>query len=481
MVPDDSAMRLRTSLRDERSAALEHGFELLREAWQSFDAPRPAQPPISSETLSLTLTPLPAHGVGIPNALDLAARVLDESLAHARPRYFGYIGSSGLESAVLADALAGSHDTNLAAESNAALLVEHQALRWMAEFVGFPVDGGTFTSGGMTSNLTALMAARTRALPDSRLDGLEGARPTVYASSDAHSSIERAVEVIGIGRRNLRAVPIDTHRRMDVDALRAALAADVAAGRTPVAVVATAGTTLTGAVDPLRAIAEVCHEFGVWMHVDGAYGLPAASTPHAHALFDGLDLADSASVDAHKWMFVPKACSMLMVRDRETLVRAFRHDASYMVEEEGHDHPVEGTLEYSRPFRSLKLWSALRAHGADAFRDAITNNLVLARELQQMAIDHPRFEPMLPSPDLSIVPLRRIPARGDVDAHNMRLARALQADGRVYVTSAVIDGAACLRPCIVNFRTTYDDVASIIAVADELGAILEGDPGNIEL
>ena len=180
-------------------------------------------------------------------------------------------------------------------------------------------------------------------------------------------------------------------------------------------------------------------------------------------------------------MFVPKACSMLMVRDRETLVRAFRHDASYMVEEEGHDHPVEGTLEYSRPFRSLKLWSALRAHGADAFRDAITNNLLLARELQQMALDHPRFEPMLASPDLSIVPLRRLPERGDVDAHNMRLARALQADGRVYVTSAVMDGAACLRPCIVNFRTTHDDVASILEVADELGAMLEADPGLVEL
>jgi aromatic-L-amino-acid decarboxylase len=327
----------------------------------------------------------------------------------------------------------------------------------------------------MTSNLTALMAARTSALPDSRLEGLEGARPTVYASSDAHSSIERAVEVIGVGRRNLRPVPIDANRRMDVDALRAVITQDLAAGRTPVAVVATAGTTLTGAVDPLRAIAGVCRELGVWMHVDGAYGLPAASTPHARPLFDGLELADSASVDAHKWMFVPKACSMLMVRDRESLVRAFRHDASYMVEEEGHDHPVEGTLEYSRPFRSLKLWAALRAHGANAFRDAITNNLLLARELQQMAVAHPRFEPMLEAPDLSIVPLRRIPAHGDADTHNMRLAREMQADGRVYVTSAVIDGVACLRPCIVNFRTTYDDVASIVAVADELGERLERD------
>ena len=475
MAPDGSAFPLRTALRDERAAALDHGFELLREAWQSFDAPRAMQPPISPAIQQLALTPLPSAGVGVRSALDLAAHVLDESLAHARPRYFGYIGSSGLESAVLADALAGSHDVNMAAESNAALLVEHQALRWMAEFVGFPMSGGTFTSGGMTSNLTALMAARTHALPDSRLRGMAGARPTVYASSDAHSSIERAVEVIGVGRDNLRAVPIDSRRRMDVTSLRAILARAIVAGHTPVAVVATAGTTLTGAVDPLRGVAEVCAEFGVWMHVDGAYGLPAASTEIAGALFDGLDLADSASVDAHKWMFVPKACGVLMVRDRTTLVRAFRHDASYMVEEEGHDHPVEGTLEYSRPFRSLKLWLALRAHGADAFRDAITNNLELARRLQAMVVAHPSFEPLLERPDLTIVPFRRVPTRGDADVHNMRLAREMQADGRVYVTSAVIDGVACLRPCIVNFRTLPEDVASILIVADEIGRRLDAE------
>ncbi len=464
---------LAVQLQEQRQEALHHGLDLVGQAWRSFDQPRPAQPPISAHTLQIADSPLPRTGIGVPGALDVAAHILDESLAHARPRYFGYIGSSGLESAVLADALATSHDTNLAAESAAAFVVEQQALRWMAEFVGYPLGGGTFTSGGMASNLTALTAARTRALPSSRVDGLESARPTVYASSDAHSSIERAVEVLGLGSGNLRRVPIDAHRRMDPDALRDLVREDLAAGRTPVAVVATGGTTITGAVDPLDAVAEVCAELGVWMHVDGAYGLPAAGSVEAGALFAGLARADSASVDAHKWMFIPKACSVLMVRDQESLARAFRHDASYMVEEEGYRHPVEATLEYSRPFRSLKLWTAFRAHGADAFRDAIERNLLLARHLHDLASAHPRFEPLLASPDLSIVPLRRIPATGDVDAHNMRLARELQHDGRVYVTSAVIDGVSCLRPCIVNYRTRTQDVEAILEVADELGSALE--------
>jgi aromatic-L-amino-acid decarboxylase len=464
---------LASELARERDEALEHGLDLLRETWRSFDAARPDQPALSDAVAELVAAPLPANGVGLTHALDDAAGVLDQSLAQSRPRYFGYVGSSGLGSAVLGDALAASHDVNLAAESGAAHRVEQQTLRWVGELVGYPVDGGTFASGGMVSNLTALAAARTRALPDSRTRGVADARPTVYTSADAHSSVERAVEVLGLGRDNLRSVPVDARRRMDAEALRRLVAADVADGRTPIAVVATAGTTLTGAVDPIGEIAEVCAEHGVWLHVDGAYGLPGAATMTASPLYHGLERADSVTVDAHKWLFVPKACSVLMVRDAETLRTAFAHHAPYMLEEEGYAHPVDTTLEYSRPFRSLKLWLALRAHGANPFRTAIAENLRQAQELYDQVLAHPRMEPVLDRPDLSIVPFRRIPAVGDVDRHNMRLARAMQEDGRVYLTSAVIDGVGCLRPCLVNFRTTDDDVRAILEVADELGARLE--------
>lgn len=461
------------SLRDERAEALDHGLSLVREAWRSFDTPRPGQSPVSPRTLALLENALPEDGIGVHAALDDADHVLDQSLAQTRPRFFGYVGSSGLESAVLAEALAASHDVNLAAESAAAQLVEQQTLGWIGQFVGYPVGGGAFTSGGMLSNLTALMAARTRALPNSRITGVANVRATIYTSAEAHSSIERAVEVLGLGRDAVRSVPIDAQRRMQVEALAEMVARDVADDCVPVAVVATAGTTLTGAVDPIDAIADVTDRYGIWLHVDGAYGLPAAATTAAGHLFRGLARADSVSVDAHKWLFIPKACGVLMLRDQSTLYDAFRHDASYMLEEEGYTHPVDGTMEYSRPFRSLKLWTALRAHGAGAFRDAIERNVELARDLAAIVRSTPSLELMVDEPQLSTVPFRRLPAHGDPNAHNVALARALQNDGRVFVTSAVIDGRTCLRPCVVNFRTTRADIEALVEITEEVGRRIE--------
>ena len=170
----------------------------------------------------------------------------------------------------------------------------------------------------------------------------------------------RAVEVIGLGRDAIRKLPLDDRRRLRPDALEHAVAADRADGATPVAVVATGGTTLTGAVDPLDAVAEVCARHGVWMHVDGAYGVPAACAPSAAALFNGLDRADSVTVDAHKWLGMQKSCSVVLLRARGALAAAFRHDENYLLHEADAANPVDRTLEYSRPIRSLKLWLAFR-------------------------------------------------------------------------------------------------------------------------
>jgi len=451
-----------------RDEALEHAVKLVAEAWRSFDRFRPEEPPLDERVRRLLEAGLPDTPTPVHVALDDAARILDESIAQARPRYFAFIGSSGLEIGTLADLLSHTYDINLAVDARAATQLEDQAVEWVGEFVGFTAAKGAFTSGGTVSNMTALAAARERALPGTRVRGLGDHRVAVYCSAEVHYSITRAVELLGIGSENLRALPIDAERRMRADALAEAVDGDVAAGVTPIAVVATAGTTLTGAIDPLDAIADVCRDRGVWLHVDGAYGLPAVAVRPDP--FAGLDRADSVSVDAHKWLYLPKACGVVLVRDEKALTKAFAHEQGYLPHQQHELHAVDITLEYSRPFRALKLWLAMRAHGAAQFRGAIQRNLAEAALLFDAAAEAPDFQTLPQRPSLSIVPLRHRPSGvHDVDTHNESLAKEIQADGRIYLSSALIDDEVWLRPCFVNYRTTEDDVLAVLEVARELG------------
>jgi aromatic-L-amino-acid decarboxylase len=459
-----------------RAEVLRHAAALVEEAWASFDRFRPEEPPLAQRIVDLLDAGIPGEPVPAHEALDDAATILDGSIAQPRPRYFAFIGSSGLEIGAIADLLAHTYDINLAVDARAATLIEQQAVRWVGEFIGFPAAGGAFTSGGTISNVTALAAARERAVPGSRHAGLAGRRVAVYCSQEVHYSVTRAVELLGIGSDNLRAIALDGLRRMKSDALAAAIDEDLAAGVTPVAVVATAGTTLTGAIDPLAPIAAVCRERGVWLHVDGAYGLPAAAVPDRAPLFAGLALADSCSVDAHKWLYLPKACGVVLVRGPEALAGAFAHEQGYLPHQRHELHAADITLEYSRPFRALKLWLAFRTHGAEQFRDAIGRNLAEADLLYRRAQATEDFEVTEAPPQLSIVPIRHVPPGiADPDAHNERLAEAIQADGRVYLASALIDGQVWLRPCFVNFRTTDEDVIALLEVARDLGARLAGE------
>ncbi len=451
-----------------REEALEHASKLVAEAWRSFDRFRPEEPPLDERVRELIRARLPEQPVPLHEALDDAARILDESIAQPRPRYFAFIGSSGLEIGTVGDLLAQTYDINLAVDARAATVVEHQAVRWIGEFHGYPSATGAFTSGGTISNVTALAAARERALPGSRYTGLAALRPAVYCSEEGHYSVTRAVELLGIGSENLRAIPLDGLRRLRTDALAEAIDADAAAGITPVAVVATGGTTLTGAVDPIGEIAEVCAPRGVWLHVDGAYGLPAASV--RPELFAGLERADSCSVDAHKWLYLPKGCGVVMSRHADAFARTFAHEEGYLPHQRHELHAADVTLEYSRPFRALKAWLAFRAHGAQQFRDAIEQNLHEADLLYRRAQATEDFEVPEAPPQLSIVPIRHVPPGvHDPNVHNDALAKAIQEDGRIYLASALIDDEVWLRPCFVNFRTTEEDVLAILEVARELG------------
>src|SRR5918993_5698740 len=453
----------------DREGILEDLERVICEAWESFDAPRTAEPQLDEMLIGRLEMPLPEKA-GDPDAiLADAARVLDASISPSRPLYLGYIGSTGLEIGVLASALMATYDANLAVAAGGADLVEEQTLRWVSDFVGFPFAEGAFTSGGMTSNLTALLAARERALPGCRAEGLGNRKAAVYCSAESHHSVVRAVEVCGLGSNAVRSIPVDDRHRMRSEDLEEVLSMDVAAGVVPVAVVATAGTTLTGAVDPLDAIADVCERHDVWLHIDGAYGLPGAAAPTAAPLFAGLERADSATIDAHKWLGVQKSCSVVLLSKRGRLRAAFGHEERYMLHEGDVANPVDRTLEYSRPLRSLRLWMAFRVYGARQYRAWIEATLANARLLTETLRDTPEFE-LLHDPMLSTVCFRHTPPGvDDIDQHNVKLARAMQHDGRIFIAPAAVDGHACLRACFVNFRTTAEEVAYVLEVAGEIG------------
>ncbi|MFL5264908.1 MAG: aminotransferase class V-fold PLP-dependent enzyme [Anaeromyxobacteraceae bacterium] len=289
-----------------------------------------------------------------------------------------------------------------------------------------------------------------------------GARGVVYASREVHMSIPKAVALLGLGRANLRLVETDERQRLRVDALERAMADDVAAGRVPVAVVACAGTVSTGAVDPLEAVADVAARHGAWLHVDGAYGALAALA--APAKLAGLARADSLSLDPHKWLYQAVDCGCLLYRDRSAARRAFSHTGAYAASLT--DDPVEGfaffdeSLELSRRFRALRLWTSIRYHGLAAFREAIAQDLGHAQRLARLVEADPRLELLAPV-ELSAVCFRRR-FGADADARNAAILAAVNRRGRVYLSNAVVNGAFALRACFTNHRTTEADVDAVV-------------------
>lgn len=457
-------------LDENREEVLDFAASIVKTAWRSFDQARLSEPMIDSENETLLLQSAPEDGIDAMKALIEANSILDQSLAHARPRFLAYVGSSGLEIGAVGDLLAHSYDVNMALDAGAASKLESQTVQWVAQFLGYECVTGWFTSGGTVSNINALVAAREQALPGSRINGLSHTKAAMYCSEEVHYSIIRAAELMGLGSASVRKVAIIKEGRgLDPEILEELICRDISHGVVPVVVVATAGTTLTGAVDPIEAIADICQRYGIWLHVDGAYGLPAAATSR-RALFAGLNRADSVCVDAHKWMFVPKACSLLMIKNPVAFAKAFGHEEAYIPHAQALLNPVDMTLEYSRPFRALKLWLAFRVHGKREFRQALEANLSQAKYCYEKAQASGVFETLSFSPILSTVPIRhKLPGCPDIDAHNRTLAAAVIKDGSSYVSPAIIDGQQWLRPCFTNIRTTLEDVDIFLETTIKLG------------
>jgi aromatic-L-amino-acid/L-tryptophan decarboxylase len=388
------------------------------------------------------------------------------------PGFFGYIQSPPTPVGVIADLLASAADQNLTAwrSAPAAVHVERLTVRWLGQLVGFDDDAaGLMVSGGSAANLTALlMAIRTRAAPDVDRRGL-----IVYVSEECHFSVAKAAGALGLSVRRL---PVDASWRLEVSALRDAVAADARTGLRPLCVVASAGTTGTGAVDPLESAAEIAAEHQLWFHVDGAYGAPAAAVAAQRDQFRGMQRADSLAIDAHKWLYAPVDCSALLVHDITATARAFGATAGDYVRvlEAEHDEAFafwDHGLELSRRFRALKLWLTLRHYGARRLAQAIEHDIAMAAHLAAL-VDHSSDFELLSRPGLSICTFRHVPptvAEDELDAHNERLLAALQRAGRVYLSNAVVNGHFALRACVTNYRTTTADIERTVDVLRTLG------------
>ena len=436
--------------------------------------------------------PLPEDGVGIDRVADLLSEVVIPAGSRiSDPGFWAFI-TAGPCTAPVAAATAAMVASPQRYTATAFNFLEEQSLDWLAQLCGLPSEmKGIYSSGGSTANLVALGGARQAAYERLGIDvaarGFEGRPGVVYTSLEAHHTVQRSAGVLGIGRAMVRAVPVDGRQRMDVSALRQALHADQNSGLVPVAVVATAGTTNTGAIDPLRQIGELATEFGAWFHVDGAYGLPGILDERISDRYDGLELADSVIVDPHKWLAAPVGVAATYVRDRSILHRAYTQEpADYLEGSFAADGDVQTSLdsmgipyddmgvELSAPARGITVWAVLVEQGRKGLSERVRRDNDLARRLTELAAEHPRLQ-ALTDPELSIACVRYV--REDVDdlnAFNAQLLRRLVRQTDLLPSSTLVGGDLVIRPCFMNVRTTatqVDDLAKkLVEIGDNMAA-----------
>ncbi len=416
-------------------------------------------------------TPIPEDPLpgGVERVRDTLARAVEASLVTPGPGYLAYIPGGGLLAAGLADLVADwtNRYTGLSAAAPGFCRLEADVLGWLASEFGYDEHArGLLTSGGSVANLSAIVTARIDRLGETA----DLRQATAYTSSQVHHSVSKSLRLAGIPGHRLVSVPVDTRWRMRADALRTMVAADADAGRTPFLVVSSAGTTNTGAVDPLHEIANVCQELGLWHHVDGAYGGAFQLCPEGRTVLAGIERADSITFDPHKGMFLPYGTGCLLVRDGETLRRAHMTDADYLQDFESADRsdeppsPADYGPELSRDFRGLRLWLPLMLHGAGAFRSALSEKISLARwfyeELTQKINEGLPLE-IVDAPQLSTVAFRLLRRNDEPlsnwNRRNADLQEAINGRSRCFLSStnlSVADGNAfTLRICVLSFRT----------------------------
>lgn len=433
---------------------------------------------------------LPEQGMDAEDLLaSVAPLLLDNSLHNGHPKFLGYITSSAAPLGALADLLAAALNANLAKWdlSPMASEIETQTVRWLADLIGYERNcDGLMVSGGNMANFLAFVAARCSVTGgDIRSAGNYGEdkRLTVYASRETHTWIEKAADVCGIGTDAIRWIDTDRDGRIRLDRLSAQLDEDRRTQHLPFLVVGTAGSVSTGVIDPLREMAALCREHGVWFHVDGAYGAPAATLPESPDDLHALELADSVAIDPHKWLYCPIEVACVLTKHKDALKNAFSFRPDYYKFDDeqasGIDYYEHG-MQNTRGFRALKVWMALRRAGREGYAQSIRDDIHLAQSLFNCVASHPEFEER--SIHLSIATFRYVPRNLNLDHPatraylndlNTSLLAELQKGGRVFLSNAIVDGDYLLRACVVNFRTTIADIEEIRAIIADTGSHLD--------
>lgn len=440
----------------------------------------PVRQPVPAELRdSLMHSPLNSEPIPPAELLQrVAERILPYPMGNNSPRFFGWVNSTAAPLAALAELIAAAHNPSVAGGDHSATYIEHGVLNWIKTFIGFPAgSGGVLTSGGSVANLIGLAVMRhVKAAGAMRADGFAGepvgAPMIVYTSAQGHSCIQKAVELLGMGANYLRRIPTDPEFRLDVDALRAQIALDRAAGLRPVCVAASAGTVNTGAIDPLNDIADLCAAEDLWFHVDGAYGGVGILGEGMAGHYRGIERADSLAVDPHKWLYMPIECGCALVRDAGAMRDTFSLVPPYLRDDRALPWFAEFGIQQSRGFKALKLWLTLQQVGERGYRDLITRDIALSHMLRAKIRARPDFELIAAGP-LSICcfvyrPTGEIDGPG-LDSLNREILAAVQEEGRAFLTATELNGRFVLRACIVNFRTTETDLDLLLDTIAEAG------------
>jgi glutamate/tyrosine decarboxylase-like PLP-dependent enzyme len=408
---------------------------------------------------------------------------------NGHPRFYGWVNSPPSVIGVFAEALAAAMNPSVAGGNHAATYVERQVLNWFKGLLGFPASGmGLLVSGGSMATLTGLAVARHVQLRaklgmNVRTCGLQGIgrRLLVYTSVEGHSCIRKAVELLGLGSEHLRLVPVDAQRRIQVHSLETTLQRDLEAGDIPIAVAASAGTVNSGAIDPLAALRQLCDRYGLWLHVDGAYGAPAILSARYRRELAAIALADSVALDPHKWLYIPVEAGLVLIHDSQAMRDTFSLVPPYL-RNEGKSDEVFGLpwfseygFQQTRGFRALKIWMSLKHHGLAGYTEAIERDIALAEYLASLVERSEDLQRL--ASGLSIVCFRYAPPQlhadeKRLDALNKALLEALQRSGRAFLSGTTLDGRFVLRACIINPRTSAEDLERLVALVKDLGARL---------